>query len=215
MPDQQNVTQVGQTTREATLSAGAQTFDPVDCFKQMILARTINDILKTRKTQGKFDFYIGCAGHEAIAGVIAALHPDDWLTLYYRDLAGWLQRSHDPYAPIRGAYARATDPMTSGRSLSEQFSSRRFHVLPYFSEIAALAPFCAGVAFAFKREQTGQLVTFQCGDGGVATNDFNVLYRAATGHQIPVLMVVEGNGWGTTNSGGQWGGGLGEMERGG
>src|SRR2546425_7276110 len=139
MPDQQSVTAAGQPMKEAVATVQAPVFDPVDCFKQMILARTINDILKTRKTQGKFDFYIGCAGHEAIAGVIAALRPDDWLTLYYRDLAGWLQRTRDPYAPIRGAYARATDPMTSGRSLSEQFSSRQFHVPPYFSEIAALA----------------------------------------------------------------------------
>ena len=215
MPEQQNVNPGSQATREAPVSEQAQTFDPVDCFKQMILARTINDILKTRKTQGKFDFYIGCAGHEAIAGVIAALQPDDWLTLYYRDLAGWLQRTHDPYSPIRGAYARATDPMTSGRSLSEQFSSRHFHVLPYFSEIAALAPFCAGVGFAFKREQTGQLVSFHCGDGGVATNDFNVLYRAATVLQLPVLMVVEENGWAITNSGRQWGGSLVEWARGG
>jgi len=115
MPDQPNITPGSQTTQEAVLTEQAPSFDAVDCFKQMILARTINDILKTRKTQGKFDFYIGCAGHEAIAGVIAALQPDDWLTLYYRDLAGWLQRSRDPYAPIRGAYARATDPMTSGQ----------------------------------------------------------------------------------------------------
>src|SRR2546428_5625309 len=105
--------------------------------------------------------------------------------------------------------------MTSGRSLSEQFSSRYFHVLPYFSEIAALAPFCAGVGFAFKREQTGQLVSFHCGDGGVATNDFNVLYRAATIHQLPVLMVVEENGWAITNANRQWGGRLVEWERGG
>src|SRR5437660_3912007 len=148
MPDQQNVTAVSPQAKEAVSIEQAPAFDPVDCFKQMILARTINDVLKTRKTQGKFDFYIGCAGHEAIAGVIAALHPDDWLTLYYRDLAGWLQRSRDPYAPIRGAYARATDPMTAGRSLSEQFSSHQLHVLPYFSEIAALAPFCAEIGRA-------------------------------------------------------------------
>lgn len=215
MPDQQQVTAGGQQARETVATEQLPAFDPVDCLKHMILARTINDILKTRKTQGKFDFYIGCAGHEAIAGAIAALHPDDWLTLYYRDLAGWLQRTHDAYAPIRGSYARATDPMTSGRSLSEQFSSRRFHIMPYFSEIAALAPFCAGVAFAFKREKTGQLVAFHCGDGGAATNDFNVLYRAATIHQLPVLMMVEDNGWAITHSGRQWAGSLIEWARGG
>src|SRR5437667_8593684 len=116
MADQQHANPVDQLAREATLTEQGPAFDAVDCFKQMILARTINDILKTRKTQGKFDFYIGCAGHEAIAGVIAALRPDDWLTLYYPGLAGWVQRTHAPYAPIRGAYARTTDPMSSGRN---------------------------------------------------------------------------------------------------
>lgn len=223
MPDNQDMNGTGQqagtsvATEEQQQAQGqeAPPFDPINCFRQMVMARTINDILKTRKTQGKFSFYIGCAGHEAIAGSIAALRPDDWLTLYYRDLAGWLQRTNDPYAPIRGSYARATDPMTSGRSLSEQFSSRRFHIMPYFSEIAALAPFCAGVGFAFKRQQTGQLVAFHCGDGGVATNDFNVLYRAATIHKLPVLMVVEDNNWAITYGGGQWGGSLIEWARGG
>ncbi len=93
MPDQQHVNPVDQMAREAVLTEQVPTFDPVDCFKQMILARTINDVLKTRKTQGKFDFYIGCAGHEAIAGVIAALRPDDWLTLYY---IGAIQQSPLP-----------------------------------------------------------------------------------------------------------------------
>src|SRR5260370_4964709 len=97
--------------------------------------------------------------------------------------------------------------MPGGRSLSEKFRTRHFHVLPYFSEIAALAPFCAGVAFAFKREKTGQLVTFHCGDGGGATNDFNVLYRAATGHQLPAFMVVDENGWASQTSGRQLRGG--------
>src|SRR3989442_13111157 len=115
MADQPNLTSGSQTTQEAVLTEQAASFDAVDCFKQMILARTINDILKTRKTQGKFDFYIGCAGHEAIAGVIAALHSDDWLTLYYRDLAGWRRRTPNPYSPIRRAYARSTDPMPPAR----------------------------------------------------------------------------------------------------
>ena len=72
MPDQQNVTAVSPQAKEAVSIEQAPAFDPVDCFKQMILARTINDVLKTRKTQGKFDFYIGCAGHEAGADTVKA-----------------------------------------------------------------------------------------------------------------------------------------------
>lgn len=199
-------------TETNTSSAGTQTlaFDPLDTFKQMVMARTINETLKARKTQGRFPFYIGAGGHEALAGGVAALRADDWLAFYYRDLAGWLQRTHDPFGPIRAAYSRTTDPMTAGRNMPEHFSSRHFHIMPTFSEVSGLAPFAAGAAYAFKRNQSGQVVMFCTGDGGVATNDFNVLYRAATIHKLPVIMVVENNGWAITTptEGHQWGGDL-------
>src|SRR5579875_1313314 len=104
-------------TNTKTGAAQAVAFDPVDCYKQMVMARTINETLKARKTQGRFPFYIGAGGHEALAGGVAALRNDDWLAFYYRDLAGWLQRTHDPVAPIRAAYSRTTDPMTGGRNM--------------------------------------------------------------------------------------------------
>lgn len=192
------------------------TFDPIDMFKNMIMARTINETLKARKIQGRFPFYIGAGGHEAVAGAIAALRQDDWLSLYYRDLAAWLQRTHDIYAPIRAAYARATDPMSAGRNMPEHFSSHLHHIMPTFSEVSGLAPFAAGAAFSFKRRNTQQLVVFCTGDGGVATNDFNALMRASTIHKLPLIMMIEDNGWAITTptAGHQWGGNLLDWARG-
>jgi 2-oxoisovalerate dehydrogenase E1 component len=172
--------------------------DPVELYRTMALARALNDLLKIRKTQSKFPFYIGCAGHESVAALVAALDDEDWLALYYRDLAGWLQRTKDVYGPLREAYSRATGPMCSGRNMPSHYSSREFHILPSFSEVAGLAPFAGGVGFAFKRDDSQRLVVFCTGDGGVATNDFNVLFRQATVHKLPVLIVVEDNGWAIT-----------------
>src|SRR5260370_234788 len=81
----------------------AKELDAIALYHTMLTARLINDLLKTRKTQGRFPFYIGCAGHEAIAAVVAALDKDDWLAPYYRDLAAWLQRTGDVSAPLREA----------------------------------------------------------------------------------------------------------------
>jgi len=201
----------------ATFTQATSThFDPIDCFKQMVMARTINETMKARKTQGRFPFYIGAGGHEALAGAIAALRPDDWLSLYYRDLAGWMQRTNDPYGPIRAAYSRTTDPMTSGRNMPEHFSTHSQHIMPTFSEVAGLAPFAAGAAYAFQRNKSSQIVFFCTGDGGVATNDFNVLLRAATVHRLPIIICVEDNGWAITTpvEGHQWGGNLVEWARG-
>lgn len=204
-------------TTTSAPSTEVTTFDPIDCFKQMVMARTINETLKARKTQGKFPFYIGGGGHEALAGLIGALRLDDWIAFYYRDLGGWMQRTHDAVGPVRAAYSRTTDPMTAGRNMPEHFSSQKFHILPTFSEVAGLAPFVAGVGYAFQRHQSGQVAVFCTGDGGVATNDFNVLFRAATIHKLPILILVEDNGWAITtpNTGTQWGGNLVEWARGG
>ncbi len=187
----------------------ARTMDPVELYRTMVMARTMNDVLKARKTQGRFPFYIGCAGHESMAAVVAALDEEDWLSFYYRDLAGWLQRTKDIHAVLRAAYSRETDQMCSGRNMPSHYSSRKFHVLPAFSEVGGLAPFAGGVGWAFKRDGSNRVVLFSGGDGTAATNDFNVLLRQATVHKLPVLITIWNNHWAImTEQQAQWAGDL-------
>jgi 2-oxoisovalerate dehydrogenase E1 component len=188
---------------------GARTLDPIALYRTMLTARIINDTLKARKTQGKFPFYIGCAGHETVAAVVATLEDRDWLSFYYRDLAGWLQRTGDAYTPIRAAYARVTDSGNSGRNMPSHYSSVQHHILPTPSEVSGLAPFAGGVGWALKRRNEGEIITFFTGDGGAATNDFGVLLRQATVHKLPILMIVADNHWAiTTERQAQWAGNL-------
>ncbi len=192
------------------VGAGIQkALDPVALYRTMLTARVMNDTLKARKTQGKFPFYIGCAGHESMAAVVAALDDEDWLSFYYRDLAGWLQRTDDVHGVLRAAYSRVTDPMCSGRNMPSHYSSRKYHIMPTFSEVSGLAPFAGGVGWAFKRDGTRRVVQFSTGDGGAATNDFNVLLRQATVHKLPVLITVWNNHWAImTEQQAQWAGDL-------
>jgi 2-oxoisovalerate dehydrogenase E1 component len=151
-----------------------------------------------------------------MAAVVAALDQKDWLSLYYRDLAAWLQRTGDIYGPLREAYSRTTGPMGAGRNMPSHYSSKRHRILPTFSEVAALSPFAGGVGFSLQRHESKEIIMFTTGDGGAATNDFNVLFRQAAVHQLPILMVVEDNGWAiTTPSPIQWAGSLVEWAKGG
>jgi 2-oxoisovalerate dehydrogenase E1 component len=194
----------------------AEPLDILALYRTMVTARSMNELLKNRKTQGKFAFYIGCAGHESMAAVVAALHEDDWLSLYYRDLAAWLHRTGDIYGPLREAYSRTTGPMGAGRNMPSHYSSKQHRILPTFSEVGALAPFAGGVGFDLQQHQSKELILFSTGDGGAATNDFNALFRQASVHQLPVLMVVEDNGWAiTAPSTIQWGGNLVDWAKGG
>jgi 2-oxoisovalerate dehydrogenase E1 component len=202
--------------RTTEAHVAAEPLDILALYRTMMTARVMNDLLKTRKTQGRFPFYIGCAGHETMAAVVAALRPDDWLALYYRDLAAWLQRTRDIFGPLREAYSRTTGPMCAGRNMPSHYSSKEHHILPGFSEVGALAPFAGGVAFSLQWHKSEQIIACTTGDGGVATNDFNALFRQASVHRLPVLMIIEDNGWAiTTTSTHQWSGSLVEWARGG
>lgn len=202
-----------RTTEER---ATAEPLDILALYRTMVTARVMNDLLKTRKTQGRFPFYIGCAGHETMAAVVAALQADDWLSLYYRDLAGWLQRTGDIYEPLREAYSRTTGSMGAGRNMPSHYSSKEQHILPSFSEVGGLAPFAGGVGFSLQWRKSQQIILYTGGDGAVATNDFNALFRQASVHQLPILMVVEDNGWAiTTTPNHQWNGSLVEWSKGG
>src|SRR5437879_12692792 len=94
---------------EATTTA--EPLDILALYRTMVTARVTNDLLKTRKTQGRFPFYTGCAGHESMAAVVAALDESDWLSLYYRDLAAWLQRTGHSYGSLPEASYRPNGPM--------------------------------------------------------------------------------------------------------
>src|SRR5579863_4008554 len=203
-------------TRATGASLTAQPPDSIALYRTMVMARATNDLLKTHKTQGKFPFYIGCAGHESMAAVVAALDENDWLSLYYRDLAAWLQRTGDITGPLREAYSRTSGPMGAGRNMPSHYSSKQHRILPTFSEVAGLAPFAGGIAFALQREKCSEIIMFTTGDGGAATNDFNALFRQAAVHQLPILMVVEDNGWAITAASSiQWSGSLVEWAKGG
>jgi 2-oxoisovalerate dehydrogenase E1 component len=163
------------------VGAGTQTLDPVALFRTMLTARVMNDTLKARKTQGRFPFYIGCAGHESMAAVVAALDDEDWLAFYYRDLAGWLQRTDDVHGVLRAAYSRVTDPMCSGRNMPSHYSSREYHIMPTFSEVSGLAPFAGGVGWAFKRDGMRRVVMFSTGDGGAKRQCTSCLSSSPSG----------------------------------
>src|SRR5258708_16281875 len=176
-------------------STTAEPLDVLALYRTMVMARTTNDLLKTRKTQGKFPFYIGCAGHESMAAVVAALDTNDWLSLYYRDLAAWLQRTGDIYGPLREAYSRTTGPMCAGRNMPSHYSSKHYRILPSFSEVVALAPFAGGAGFSLKQHNSKELVLFTYSAGGVATNDLNALLRQTAVHTLPVLLIFEDKCW--------------------
>ncbi len=64
--------------RATEASNTAKQLDILALYRTMVTARVTNDILKTRKTQGRFPFYIGCAGH-ALCVKLTHARPGQWV----------------------------------------------------------------------------------------------------------------------------------------
>src|SRR5260221_6217393 len=105
-----------------------------------------------------------------MAAVASALNQDDWMSLYYRDLAAWLQRTGDIYGPLREAYSRTTGPMGAGRNMPSHYSSKRHRILPTLSEVGALGPFAGGVGLFLQRLKSKAIILVTACDGRGADN---------------------------------------------
>src|SRR5260221_10390346 len=93
---------------------GARTLDPVDLYRTMLTARTINDTLKARKTQGRIPFYIGSAGHETCAAAVPPLYDKDRSRCFNRT-PGLLMTTHlGIHTTIKGAKSRRPASTKSG-----------------------------------------------------------------------------------------------------
>src|SRR5229473_7070411 len=103
---------------------------------------------------------------------------------------------------IRQMAMTATDPHSMGRNFSGHFARRDWNVIPVTSVIEVQYAMAPGTAIVQKRHG-GDGISIVCGgDAGTAEGDFAscLVWSSRPGNELPVLIVVENNGWGISTS---------------
>ena len=166
-------------------------------YRHMLRSRLLDERMWILNRQGLAPFWISGMGHEAVQ-VAMALHlrPGvDWLAPYYRDLAMTLVLGITPREQLLAALARADDPATGGRQMPAHFSSRRLNIVSTGSAVATQLLHAAGVALA-SRMRGEDAVTVACvGEGATSEGDFHEAVNFAATHRLPVVFLVENNGY--------------------
>ena len=104
---------------------GFQKKQLLDIYRNMILARKLDDREMTLLKQGKAFFHIGCSGHEA-AQLAAAnnMKPSvDWAYPYYRDAALCLGLGMSGKDQLLAFLAKDADPSSGGRQMPQHYGS--------------------------------------------------------------------------------------------
>jgi 2-oxoisovalerate dehydrogenase E1 component len=191
----------------------------LDMYRLMYLSRRIDDREILLKRQQKIYFQISCAGHEALLVAAAAnLRPGyDWFFPYYRDRALCLALGVSPKDMLLQAVGAADDPASGGRQMPSHWGSRKHNIFTtssptgtqflqavgcaeagrYFSRHPAADAKVEGDYREFKdvRHHSDEVTYVSAGEGTTSEGEFWESLNTASIRKLPVLYVVEDNGY--------------------
>ncbi|MCK5033829.1 MAG: tungsten formylmethanofuran dehydrogenase, partial [Calditrichia bacterium] len=103
----------------------------LDFYRNMVTSRLMDEKMLIMLKQGKSFFHIGAGGHEAIQTAAAyAMKPRyDWAYPYYRDLAFVLQYGISLKEIFLNFLARADDPSSGGRQMSNHYGHKNLRIV--------------------------------------------------------------------------------------
>jgi 2-oxoisovalerate dehydrogenase E1 component len=191
----------------------------IEFYRLMYLSRRTDDREIVLKRQQKIFFQISCAGHEALlvaAGM--AMRPGyDWFFPYYRDRALCLALGNTVAEQMLQAVGAAADPASGGRQMPSHWTSKKLNIVSPSSSTATQCLHAIGCAEAgryFTRRPEaaaknasdyraykdvrfhGDEVTYvSIGEGSTSQGEFWESLNTASNGKLPVLYVVEDNGY--------------------
>ncbi|MEM6644771.1 MAG: dehydrogenase E1 component subunit alpha/beta [Bacteroidota bacterium] len=165
-------------------------------FHTMLLSRQLDEKMLNLIKQGKGFFHIGCAGHEAAQAAVGLLSEPgtDWFSFYYRDLCMYLSLGASSRDVLLHHMAKADDPNSGGRQMSEHFSEPDLNILTVSSSVGAQFLPALGVGMALQRDSANRSYVYaSCGDGATSQGAFHEALNWATRAKAPVLFMVQDN----------------------
>src|SRR3954470_13152099 len=148
--------------------------------------------------QGKGHFHVSGRGHEAMAAIGLLMQPDDYACPYYRDRAFVLGRGVTT-RQLALDYMAKRESSSRGRQMPSHYSYPEFHIWSVPTPTASqLLPAC-GMAWGMKLDEKKSLTVTTVGDAATRQGDFFEAVAFAKERRLPLLLVVEDNGYGISS----------------
>ena len=164
-------------------------------YRNMVLARLMDDKMLIMLKQGKSYFHIGCSGHEAIQTAAGFnLQPGyDFAYPYYRDLAFVLQYGVSPEEVFLNFLAKEDDPSSGGRQMPNHYGHKKLRIVSQSSPTGTQYLQAVGTAMAAVKQGKDEVVYVSSGEGTTSQGDFHEAINWAAREKLPVIFVIQNN----------------------
>ncbi len=165
-------------------------------YVSLMEPRMIEEKMLVLLRQGKISKWFSGIGQEAISvGCASALMSDEYILTMHRNLGVFTTRSV-PYERLFAQWQGKQSGFTNGRDRSFHFGTKEFNIVGMISHLGPQLSVADGIALGEKLRKSNKATLVFTGDGGASEGEFHEALNVAAVWDLPVVFVVENNGYG-------------------
>ncbi len=168
----------------------------VGLYDQLLLPRLIEEKMLISLRQGRISKWFAGIGQEAVSvGAAAALFEDEIIFTMHRNLGVFTTRN----IPLKRLFCQWQGKLpgfTKGRDRSFHFGTMEYGIVGMISHLGPQLSLAAGVSLAHKLNGENSVSLAFTGEGGTSQGEFHEALNVAAVWQLPVIFVIENNGYG-------------------
>ena len=168
----------------------------IELYKSILKPRLIEEKMLILLRQGKISKWFSGIGQEAISvGITSALESDEYILPMHRNL-GVFTSKNVSLSKLFSQFQGKKNGFTKGRDRSFHFGSKKHNIVGMISHLGPQLAVADGIALANKLKKNNKVTAVFTGDGGTSEGDFHEALNVASVWDLPVIFVIENNGYG-------------------
>ena len=165
-------------------------------YRAILKPRMIEEKMLILLRQGRISKWFSGIGQEAISvGASLAMDQQEYILPMHRNLGVFTSRG----VPLQRLFAQFQGKMsgfTKGRDRSFHFGTREYHIVGMISHLGPQLGVADGIALADMLRKDEKATLVFTGEGGASEGDFHEALNVASVWNLPVIFLIENNGYG-------------------